>query len=93
MAKATTTIKQALNHRSEHGAWFAANQALFNRVAAFYFEVIAAHEQVLSLSSKKALTALEHLTHATESNPHPVMPLFEVEKAQRESGGQGEEIA
>ena len=37
MAKATTTIKQALNHRSEHGAWFAANQALFNRVAAFYF--------------------------------------------------------
>ena len=78
MAKATTTIKQVLNHRSEHGAWFAANQALFNRVAAFYFEVISAHEQVLTLSSKKALTALEQLTHATESNPHPVMPLSAV---------------
>jgi hypothetical protein len=37
MAKATTTIKQVLHYRAEHGAWFAANQALFNRVAAFYF--------------------------------------------------------
>src|SRR5215470_12388877 len=47
MAKATTTIRQTLNHKLEHGAWFAANQALFNRVAAFYFEVIQAHEKVL----------------------------------------------
>jgi putative transposase len=30
------------------------------------------------LSSKEALTALEKLTHATERNPHPVMPLAEL---------------
>ncbi len=48
MAKATTTIKQVLrkaqappvgaegNYQAEHGAWFAANHALFNRVCAFY---------------------------------------------------------
>ena len=45
MAKATTTIQQALNYQPEHGAWFATTQALFNRVAAFYFHVIQAHEQ------------------------------------------------
>ncbi|HEX3641127.1 MAG TPA: transposase, partial [Ktedonobacteraceae bacterium] len=59
-------------------AWFAANQALFNRVCAFYFDVIAAHEKILDLSNKDALTALEKLTHTTQSNPHPVMPLEEV---------------
>jgi putative transposase len=75
MAKATTTIKQVLNYQAEHGAWFAANQALFNRVTAFYFGVIQAHEKVLDLSHKDALTALEILTHATEKNPNPVMPL------------------
>lgn len=78
MAKATTTIKQMLNYEAVHGAWFAANQSLFNRVAAFYFEVIAAHEQVLNLSNKEALTTLEKLTHATENNPHPLMPLAEI---------------
>ncbi len=77
MAKATTTIRQVLNHRLEHSAWFAATQALFNRVAAFYFEVIQANVGVLDLSNKEALTALEKLTHATEKNPHPVMPLAE----------------
>jgi len=51
MAKATTTIKQVLHYQPEHGVWFAANQALFNRVAAFYFEVIQAHEKVLALSN------------------------------------------
>src|SRR5215470_8359615 len=75
MGKATTTIKQDLNHSTEHGEWFCAQQALFNQVVAFYFEVIQAHERVLELSSKEALTALEKLTHATERNPHPVMPL------------------
>jgi|SRR5882762_6119060 len=75
MAKATTTIRQVLNHQAEHGAWFAANAALFNRVAAFYFEVIQAHEKVLDLSNKDALTALEMLTHTTQKNPTPVMPL------------------
>ena len=78
MAKATTTIRQVLNHQPQHGAWFAATQALFNRVAAFYFEVIQAHEKVLDLSNKDALTALEKLTHTTKKNPHPVMPLSDI---------------
>jgi putative transposase len=81
MAKATTTIKQVLNYQTEHCAWFAANQALFNRVTAFYFGVIQAHEKVLDLSNKDALTALEILTHATEKHPNPVMPLQEIAKA------------
>ena len=78
MAKATTTIRQVLTHQPEHRAWFAATQALFNRVAAFYFEVIQAHEGILDLSNKEALTALEKLTHTTEKNPHPVMPLSQI---------------
>lgn len=78
MAKATTTIKQVLNYQPHHVAWFAATQDLFNRVAAFYFEVIQAHEGVLDLSNKEALTALETLTHATTKNPTPIMPLGEV---------------
>src|SRR5437764_14371364 len=75
MAKATTTIRQVLTHQPEHRAWFAATQALFNRVAAFYFEVVQAHEGSLDLSNKEALTALEKLTHTTDKKPHPVMPL------------------
>ncbi len=51
MAKATTTIKQVLHYQDAHAAWFAANQVLFNQVAAFYFEVIQAHEHVLDLSA------------------------------------------
>src|SRR5260370_25994886 len=86
MAKATTTIRQVLNPQREHGyqveyaAWFAANQALFNRVCAFYFGVIQAHEKILDLSNKDALTALEKLTHTTQSNPNPVMPLCEIQE-------------
>lgn len=79
MGSATTTIKQQLNNQSEHGAWFAATRALFNQVAQFYFEVIQAHQGVLDLLSKEALTALETLTHTTQDNPHPVMPLSEVQ--------------
>jgi putative transposase len=75
MAKATTTIKQVLTYQARHAAWFAVNQILFNQVVAFYFEVIQAHEGVLDLSNRKALTVLETLTHATEKNPAPVMPL------------------
>src|SRR6266568_1055847 len=78
MAKATTTIKQSLQYQPQHVAWFATNQNLFNQVAAFYFSVIQAHENVLELGSKEALTALEKLTHTTERNPHPVMPLSEI---------------
>jgi putative transposase len=78
MAKAITTLRQVLNYHPHHAAWFAATQALFNQVAAFYFEVISAHEGVLDLSTKEALTALETLTHATKENPTPVMPLAEI---------------
>jgi putative transposase len=75
MAKATTTIKQVLSYQPQHADHFAANQALFNQVAAFYFEVIQAHAGILDLSNQEALTALEKLTHTTHQNPHPVMPL------------------
>jgi putative transposase len=78
MAKATTTLGQVLNYHPHQAAWFAATQALFNQVAAFYFEVITAHEGLLALSTKEALTALETLTHATKENPTPVMPLAEI---------------
>src|SRR5260370_35731681 len=75
MAKATKPMKQALSYRSVHAAWFAATQTLFNQVAAFYFEVIQAHPDVLNLPNKDALSALEHLTHVTKEHPHPLMPL------------------
>src|SRR5260370_32394372 len=75
MAKETRTIKQMLNHRPDVQAYFAANQDFLNRVAFFYFDVIQAYVKVLDLSNKDALTALEKLTHTTELNPHPVMPL------------------
>jgi len=75
MAKATTTIRPSLNYQSQHAEYFAATQALFNRVVAFYFDCIQAHEGVLDLKNKEALTALEMLTHATEKNPLPAMPL------------------
>ncbi len=44
MAKAITTIRQRLQYQPQHAAWFAATQDLFNRVAAFYFEVLQAHD-------------------------------------------------
>jgi putative transposase len=78
MGKATTTIRQTLNHKPEHSAWFAANQDLFNQVASFYFQVIQAHECVLELGNQEALTALEQLTHQTRNNPNPVMPLSQI---------------
>src|SRR5713101_2810484 len=79
-AKATTTIRQGMHYQPEHAAWFAANQVLFNQVAAFYFEVIQAHEQILDLKDQDALSALEKLTHATKKNLHPVMPLSSIGK-------------
>jgi ATP-dependent exoDNAse (exonuclease V) alpha subunit len=78
MAKATITIRQRLQYEESQADWFAATQALFNRVAAFYFEAIVAHEGILDLSNKEALTALEKLTHATVRNPHPMMPLCDI---------------
>ena len=47
---------------------------------AFYFDCIQAHEGLLALKNKEALTALEQLTHATEANPHPIMPLSSLAK-------------
>jgi IS605 OrfB family transposase len=81
MAKATMTIRQMLNYQPDVQAYFAANQSLFNRVASFYFDVIQAHIKVLDLSNKEALIALEKLTHATEINPDPVMPLSDIQEA------------
>ena len=75
MAKATKTIRQVLNYRPDVQEYFAANQSLFNRVASCYFDVIQ-----LDLSNKEALTALEKLTHTTELNPDPVMPLVSIEQ-------------
>lgn len=69
MAKARTTMRSALHYQPQHALVFAENAALFNRVVAFYFDCIQAHEGILSLTNKEALTALERLTHATEHNP------------------------
>lgn len=77
-AHATKTIRQPLEYRPGLCDWFATTQALFNTVAAFYFQVLDAHPAVLELPAKDALTTLERLTHATAANPQPVMPLAEV---------------
>jgi IS605 OrfB family transposase len=77
-AHATKTIRKRLEYRPGVSEWFTTTQALFNRVAAFYFDVIQAHPGILDLSSKNALAALERLTHGTKKNPHPVMPLRDV---------------
>ena len=76
-SRPTKTYRFRLGHRPKADVWFGETQALFNRVAAFYFDVIEAHPAVLELADKDALTALEHLTHTTAKNPHPVMPLAE----------------
>ena len=55
-AKSIMTIRQVLRYQPHQAAWFAATQALFNQVAAFYFEVIQVHEGVLALSNQEALT-------------------------------------
>jgi putative transposase len=74
MAKATMTIRQSLSYQPQYTEYFAANQALFNRVVAFYFDCIQAHEGVLDLANQEALTALEKLTHATSKNRFPLLP-------------------
>ncbi len=78
MAKATKTIQHTLSYQASHAAWFAETHAFYNRVVAFYFDVIHAHEGLIDLSNKEALTALEKLTHATLDNPEPVFPLSEI---------------
>lgn len=78
MAKATKTLQHALSYPVHYGTWFAETHTLYNRMVAFYFGVINAHEGLLELSNKEALSALEHLTHATADNPTPIMPLSEI---------------
>jgi putative transposase len=78
MAKATITIREALNYPPQYAHYFAENATLFNRVVAFYFEVIQAHAGILALKNKEALTALERLTHATQKHACPIMPLCDI---------------
>lgn len=74
----TKTFRFRLGDRPQAEIWFGKTQALFNRVAAFYFNVIEAYPGMLKLADdKEALTALERLTHTTRENPAPVMPLAE----------------
>jgi putative transposase len=73
--QARITIRLQLETRPGRSEWFAITKNLFNQVAAFYFDVIAAHPRVLDVSSKEALTALERLTHTTAQNPDPLLPL------------------
>ena len=40
MAKATTTLREALTYQRHHAVWFAANHLLFNNVTAFSFKVV-----------------------------------------------------
>jgi putative transposase len=73
--KPTKTYRFQLGYRKQADQWFAETHVLFNRVAAFYFDVIEAHPDVLELPNPHALTALEKLTHATADNPNPPLPL------------------
>jgi len=69
------TIKQNLSLPGRLSPYLDATKAIYNRVVAFYVEVLMAHQDVLTLSGKDQLTALEKLTHATRDNPSPAMPL------------------
>jgi IS605 OrfB family transposase len=69
----TKTIVRVLEYRKPE--WFKETESLYNKVCAFYFDAIQAHEKVLDLGNQKALTALERITHKTTHNPDPVMPL------------------
>src|SRR5260370_7255979 len=50
-AKATTTIRQVLNHQPSHGAWFAATQSLFNHVPPSSSQVAFAPLPIFALST------------------------------------------
>jgi IS605 OrfB family transposase len=78
MAKATTTIRQSLNYQPQYAHYFAENAALFNRVVSFYFDCIQAHEGILALTNKEALTVLERLTHETSKHASPILPLTNI---------------
>lgn len=77
-AHATRTVCQQIEYRPGISEWFGTTQELFNRVAAFYFDVLQAHPGLLDLSSREALSALERLTHRTRGNATPPKPLAEI---------------
>jgi hypothetical protein len=60
--------RNKLEYRPGISDWFSATQTLFNRLVAFYFDVIQAHELILDMTNKEALTTLEKLTHQTKHN-------------------------
>ncbi len=78
MSHATKTISQQLDYRPEIAGWFEKTKVLFNKVAAFYFDVIEAHQEVLKLDGNGPRDTLEHLTHRTKANPEPRLPLAAV---------------
>src|SRR5579863_3032160 len=78
MNRAMKTIRQRLDYRSEIAGWFVETQALFNRVATFYFELIEVHPEVLNMDGNGPRDTLERLTHRTKTNPEPTVPLATV---------------
>jgi putative transposase len=78
MSRVSKTIRQRLDYRAELAGWFEETQVLFNRVAAFYFDVIEAYPEVLDMEGNGPRDTLERLTHRTKTNPDPVTPLAAV---------------
>ncbi len=78
MSRVGKTIRQQLDYRPEMAAWFEETKALFNRVTAFYFEVIETHPEVLNMDGNEPRDTLEHLTYRTKTNPEPIVPLATV---------------
>lgn len=73
MKTVTKTIIQRV--KTEKKEYFEKTKEKFNEVCGFYFEVIQGNQSILSLTNKEALTELERLTHKTERNPYPEIPL------------------
>jgi hypothetical protein len=78
MSHVSKTIRQQLGYRPEIAGWFEETQALFNPVAAFYFDLIASHPEVLSMEGNRSADTLECLSHRTKTNPNPPTPLAAV---------------
>jgi hypothetical protein len=84
MSRVGKTIRQQLDYRPEIAGRFEETKALFNRVTAFYFEVIETHPEVLHLDGNGPRDTLERLTHLTKTNPEPAMP--HAERLSKERG-------
>ena len=69
MSHVSKTIRQQLGYRPEIAGWFEETQALFNRVAAFYFDLIESHPEVLCMEGKGPGDALEQGGHRAEFQP------------------------